>query len=414
MVRNNLKRRISLSLVIVILLTMMAGAFAEDIWVCPTCSRESTREMNFCGGCRTRKPEETFEEISGAVNAWVCSSCNHVCPESDLFCTSCGADRSGSDVVAVLIPAPDLLNIHVSPCNIQRIEDTVHEGETVKEYVVTTTAKGLYYLWIADNSAKLEAKFVILDMQGNILRANDFYVSHAAIKCDFPAQYSYTIRMKFRGEAGPFTLCIGEARDSIQIPPFSQIEDSIEFEAQQNMYTFIPDNSGYYRIDLTTIRNGQEVKIAILDDQGYVLKSTDFSIGMGQGIGCELKAGETYTIRVKQCDETGPYTLQIGCPHEIIPISGCGAFGDTMYYRNQKNQYSFIAPSTGKFTFTLAFVNSESRFAITVLDECGNKVGSSSYTGDCKAKLEAGKSYTIEVEQNEGVGSYTVLIEKTE
>ena len=95
---------------------------AEGDWICPTCGRNNTAEMNFCGGCRTAKPAIEIA-LSDDINAWGCSGCSHICPAGDLFCTKCGTDHYDTDRPAIQIDKTVPDEIRMNPCSTLRIED---------------------------------------------------------------------------------------------------------------------------------------------------------------------------------------------------------------------------------------------------------------------------------------------------
>lgn len=408
--RNLKKFRIAASLCMIILqvFLLVTGTLAEGGWTCPSCGKENTSEMNYCGGCGNARQQESYRTDSGNANAWICSECGHVCPREDRFCNYCGAEHQNKDFQAVLVKKPDPETQEIPPCTIYRINDR-YAGEEWKDYSMTAQADGYYHFWIEENSAKLKARFIIVDEQDNRVDRNEIFDSRVSLTVKLQKGATYTVRMKFEGEAGPYTMCVGEPREAVRIREGSIVSDSIEFDRQRNRYILTPSVSGYYRVDLKTIRQGQKVYLTILDDQDYVLNGSDFGLRMGDGIGYDLKAGKTYTISVKACESTGPYTLQIGSPSPDLSVDGCTAVGDSLYYYKQKNRYLFTAPEGGEYGFELVNTEQGNRFSVIVLDDYGYEVGSSA-GGNVKVKLEAGKCYTVVVKQSNGFGNYTLRI----
>ena len=73
-----MKRVIALFLTVLMLITMLACAVAEDEeWTCPSCGAIATG--NFCSKCGEKRPEN---------DSWICPNCGAECTEN--FCSNCG------------------------------------------------------------------------------------------------------------------------------------------------------------------------------------------------------------------------------------------------------------------------------------------------------------------------------------
>ncbi|MBR6029600.1 MAG: zinc ribbon domain-containing protein [Clostridia bacterium] len=403
----------SLRLMAVLAVCVLAAvlALAEGGWVCPNCGRENIPEANFCGSCRTAKPVESAEVPNADVNAWVCSSCGRIAPSGDVFCVNCGQDHLATDAAAILRPAASLEAVSFAPANILRIPARTADGTLIRHYTAPVT--GTFRFWIADQTADMEFKMRVKDSQGNVLTWEDFFKNRSARTLDCTEGSVYTIEVQNQSPSGSYTLCIGEARDVQPLGGCSVIRDSISFEDQRNRYQLIPEVTGLYRVTLSEAQNGFSVKPLLKDSLGYVLDSATFGMEMGGGISAELKAGETYFIEIAQRDSLGEYELTIGRPNPVIDLSGCGAFGDSVYYWEQENIYRFTAAKTGTYRFTMTQTSKGNEFNLKINNALGYQI--ESFRGMSEGAyrdvdLTAGETYQIVVQQRSGQGSYSMII----
>ena len=408
-----MKKLFAFLIVLMLMVVTCTCAFADD-WICPSCSRVNSEDMNFCGNCRTEKPKQSYSVSSAMINAWVCSNCSHICPEADNFCTKCGADHYTTDSMAVLIDRPVLEEVYMPPISVQRYSCSHNNDSTT--IVFTAYVEGRYLFWVEDQTSDFSGKMLLFDNSNRQLRANDFYDNDPGFAYRLSAGETYSITVK-GGNGNPyFTLCIGEPREPVQINARTIIQDSVDYYDQENTYLFVPQTTGKYRLDVTEMQNRQEIDLTVKDELGYTIKSSSFGISMGSGISFDLEAGKLYYIIAEQRTgwngiNLGYYKLQLSSPNPIVSVSGCNAVGDYMYYQYQKNTYEYTAPETGTYAFPLT-IDASCDFSVSILDEQGYQLGSSGYSTSCRADLTAGRSYQIIVEQQSGLGDYSLFIQK--
>lgn len=71
-----------------------------------------------------------------------------------------------------------------------------------------------------------------------------------------------------------------------------------------------------------------------------------------------------------------------------------------------------MAPTTGKYIFTVADDNADASYYFYVIDDRGEKLCASGFSasGEKKVSLEAEQSYSIIMKYREGYANYTVNI----
>ena len=395
----------------VLFLVSFVNMAKADDWVCPTCGRNNTEDMNFCGNCRTAKPVAEIDP-SEAINGWVCSGCGKINPSTDNFCTKCGSDHYETDQKAILADKPVFEAYQMDPCTIQCIScDFGEMNSSYWSYIYTAPVSGSYTLWVEDQSSSFLARFLFFDMNDKLILAHDFNVNTPYATYSFTAGQKVRITLAiYSGYDDQFSLCIGEPREkaSVQVP--CVIADNVNYGDQVNRYVFTPASSGVYNLQLTEVMNGQELDLIVKDELDYVIARAERA-AMGRYKSFEVEAGNTYYIFAVQSGKNiGNYKLMLSCPNPVLSINGVSAVGDYIYYPEQENRYSYTAPATGTYTFSFGNIDPDNQFAIDVYDEFGNRAGDSQGAGTCTAKLETGKVYQIAVKQKTGTGYYTLLI----
>ena len=388
-------------------------ALADGGWTCPNCGRENSEEANFCGNCRTPRPHETLALDNLDANAWICSSCGRIVSSEDVFCINCAADHLASDASAVLVTEPATEDIWITPVTIQEYPASVSAGTLTLAFEAPVS--GQYHCWISGQTADMEFRTAVLDGSGNSLYRESFFHNYSTATFECGERERFTVEVQNNGRDGTYCLCVGIPNAPTFLGGAGLIHDSMLFEDQVSLYRFTPDISGRFALVYTEGPNGLSIKPRILDSAGYNIVSSSFGMNRGSYLSADLEAGETYTIEVRQHSELGEFTLTLGRPQPIPDISGCGGVGDTVRFPGQQNSYTFTAAETGRYRFTLSQTKSGNEFSTRVRDAEGYTVNSSSYMREgswFEADLTIGRQYTLTVEQRDGYGSYSILINK--
>ena len=97
---------------------------------------------------------------------------------------------------------------------------------------------------------------------------------------------------------------------------------NIATENQEDWYSFTAPYEGRYRIDITGIQNGTNVRLYLYDDLGNVVASDTYCINKDGITGKGLEAGKIYSIKVKQGNGYTSYSLAIGMQKAPIDLTG--------------------------------------------------------------------------------------------
>ena len=399
----------------ILILTLAAGALAEEDWVCPSCGRVNSAKANFCGSCRTQKPSGNTATQNDQVNAWVCPACGNTVPLEDAFCSICGADHASGALSAIRREETAFEEVTIEPCPVKRIPmgQLTASGREIIPW--QAEIDGRYRIWIEDQRAGSEFKLKVRNSLGQTVNHNDFYNYAPGLTVDLTAGAQYEIELNYQSVQGGCTLCVGIPRPPMYIGAGRMIRDSISFREQINLCAFTAEVSGGYRVEVTGMLQGNEINLKLMNEQGYILEHTSFGAVQGTGISADLEAGKTYFIQVTERNGPCTYELTIGKPNLVLDLSGADAVGDRLYYRDQKNVYRYTAPVSGQYTISVAYVEStQETVTVSVLDIQGYKLeGRTSMGRDSsfKVNLDAGVTYQLAVKQRDACGEYTLVIQ---
>ena len=131
------------------------------------------------------------------------------------------------------------------------------------------------------------------------------------------------------------------------------------------------------------------------------------------GVTVELQANMEYKLVVEhQEDEKVKYSITINVPEEVKNIEG-GVIKDTIRYKDQENEYTYLAVNSGvyRFDFEIDDVNKEYYFYI--YDSKNEELMSKSSSDDGGTiELSAGQVYKVKIVQREEMPQYSVIINK--
>ena len=187
-----------------------------------------------------------------------------------------------------------------------------------------------------------------------------------------------------------------------------RFKDSIKSE-QVKTYSYTALVDGDYNLYLEDAISGFGIRVNVYDSKkdatfGYLRSGED-----ADGFPITLSAGENYTIEVTQSNKEGNYTLCIGIANPIRRIDGIQTIRDSFVYDNQVNRYTFTAPESGDYGIWFSDVAYGFKFHVEIYDALGYQETFDYLGGDrgmCFS-LEAGKEYTVYVEQYQKIGTYT-------
>ena len=264
----------------------------------------------------------------------------------------------------------------------------------------TAPRNGRYRFDFEDVNANASIRVLVTDSTGD--RVLDTYTSGGYANLTANETYEVQVRNS-SGESG-YILKIGVQKPTIDITTITTINDQISFEDQKNCYTFTPSIAGRYRFDLTETNANVGFRLMMWDRLDNNIMDS-----YSEGDYVTLEAGETYSIQVRQDSGLGSYKMVVGCQKETLDITNYGIVVDSVQYEDQKNCYTFTPSVAGRYRFDLTETNANVGFRLMMWDRLDNNIMDSYSEGDY-ITLEAGETYSIQVRQDSGLGSYKMVI----
>jgi tetratricopeptide (TPR) repeat protein len=289
------------------------------------------------------------------------------------------------------------------------IKGYISTDKQVDTYEFVSSYAGNYRFEIEDDNAQTSYKLVITDEMNNELKNKVISASNGAT-VEFDANSRYNIELKQYSGYANYTIKIYMPNEIKVIDSSAKsLSGTIYYEDQIDSFVYIPRISGVYRFDIEDDVSGTSYKFVLQDSRGESLRDSVISQENGKNV--ELVAGERYTIDIKQYSGFANYVLKIGIPRATETIEG-NSFSGSIAYDNQEDTFVYVAPITGKYTFTVSDNNNYASYKFKVLDSRGESLRDSvfSASNEKKVELEAGNTYTIIMKQYSDFANYTVNI----
>ena len=223
-----------------------------------------------------------------------------------------------------------------------------------------------------------------------------------------------TIRAEQYDGLGDFIIRIGMPKPVKDLENITVLSDYIDYSFQTNVYTLTPEETGKYSFVANEMMADMRISMELYDRLGAKIKSYTPARN-GNGMTANLKAGETYTIKIGQYEGTGSYKLLIGRQKKTVDLENNTHVKDSVEYANQRNCYTFTARADGECRVEMTEVNTHNRIMLEVYDRLDNKMGSldtyyRSSDGRTIKGFKAGETYRIYVDQDEGFGTYLLSL----
>ena len=183
------------------------------------------------------------------------------------------------------------------------------------------------------------------------------------------------------------------------------VSGTIQFKDDEVRYTYSAPETGRFRFTLTT-QNGLQFVISVYNPEGTKIDSATDAVTL------DLEKGLAYRVVVSQNykNHTGNFTLNIITPKtpNNTPISGTSVSG-TIQFKDDEVRYTYIAPETGRYRFTLATYN-DLQFVISIYNPQGTRIATANDA--VTVDLENGITYRVIVSQNyrSHTGNFTLNI----
>jgi hypothetical protein len=297
-----------------------------------------------------------------------------------------------------------------------QVADSMEYTEQKNLYRLTAPADGTYRLDFSEMMSGTVISIKITNRLGETVAARDHCENQSGVTAsNLVRGETYDIAVTQRKGFSGYTMRIGRQKETVDISPFTKVEDSIEFKDQKNRYLFTAPRDGRYHFELSGMLSGTGAGLYVLNRLGETVGSKGYCEN-GSGVTLKgLKAGETYQVQVIQNQNCSGYTLSIGIQKEPVAVSRGMIVHDSVEYRDQRNVYFYTAPSEGDVRFSLSGIQSGTSVELMVFNELGETLASDGNAqNDDSLTIEnvaEGTVLQVQVRQDNGTGEYTLTID---
>lgn len=333
------------------------------------------------------------------------------------------AENSGTDPKKeISLPAVELSSLSVPayeeieafsvPVEFLTFRGSVTGPGYLAEYSFVAPESGVYAVEGTDMFSDLKLTVEIVDAKNMRVVYASGLGGGNTLCADLEKGGKYTVEVSYKTGAGAYTLMVGQQKAAVDLTGATFIEDSIEFNNQENYYYYTPSVSGTYSFSFPRINSENKVSIYVFDSLNYRLKYVSQCSRDGV-LSIELEANETYKIAVVEHTGRGEYTLSVGVQKETAYVEGYSIVCDSIQFANQINNYSFTATVSGAHRIEVENIDSGNSISFFLYDSEGYRlkyITDRDAGGGMAVELEAGETYTLAVEECRGFVPYSFFI----
>ena len=274
----------------------------------------------------------------------------------------------------------------------------VRSGDEATQYTFIPAISGTYRFALAERTAGYDMQLWIYDANGN--RALDA-TNEGTRWLEKGVVYSVYILC---GSSASYTLGITEPNpESALTAENAAVHSAIQFAGQQNLSTYSAVVTGRHRVDCVNRTDGINVRILVYDaNNNRLFRETN-------GGYLDMQKGTSYKIYVEYESGVCEYDLRLSIPSDTQTIEpDAKEVGGAIAFENQINRYEYTAPVTGKYRFDCVERTDGYNVHLRLYDANGNRLLRETNAGT--VDLTSGSKYTIEIEYNTGLCSYSLHI----
>ena len=221
----------------------------------------------------------------------------------------------------------------------------------------------------------------------------------------------YKIHISYYSGFSPYILSVAKQKKATDISDYTLVTDSIEFNDQDNVYSFVVPISGRYRFSFTEIRENKYLRMSIYNHLGERIKN-DYP-GNNEGVTIDLSSDEKYSIHISEESGYITYYMTIGRQKEIIDISEYEGVNDSIEFDDQDNIYQYSPPVDGNYVFSFSELVEGKDIKISVYNRLNERIkyGYCDNTSTLVVDdMNANETYQIHVQEENGFSPYTMTI----
>ena len=208
-----------------------------------------------------------------------------------------------------------------------------------------------------------------------------------------PTDNDYAIDGIFVGE----TLAISEE-------PVVFYDGYLSEDDARDTFTYTAPRDGRYQLEISDISANDGVRLMVFDPSGSKLLDSYSESGY-----VSMTGGTTYEIQVRQENGYPMYNLALYIQKPTTDLSYTTTLYDQIAFTNQRNNYVFTAPVTGRYHFEMSEYMSGVGFRMMMWDKYDSNIMDTYYEYGT-VSLDAGETYELQIRQDSGISSYKLQI----
>ena len=279
-------------------------------------------------------------------------------------------------------------------------------------FVYVPANSGVHSLTVSNMLSGTYVRMCVYNHLGEILWDSSYMNNGNYLYGELEAGETYYISLCYQSKLSTVDLTIGAPKAAVDVSKYNVITDSIDFNRQSNLYTFVAKEASYAFIMSGAKDNYTDVTVEVLNRLGETVAYAGY-FSNDDSFTADLTVGETYTIRVSDCDGVTPYTINMISAKPAVEFSGKMVVNDSIEFKGQRNQYRWTATADGDFRFYMANLESGA-VNLYIYDANGEQLDYDTYCyntdGITIYNILAGETYVIYVEHCNTIGSYSLVV----
>lgn len=312
------------------------------------------------------------------------------------------------------VPNIDESVLNIDSANIEEYSGSIAGEEDSTTYSYTIPVSGRYRFQIEDIVNSNRVSLNIYNDLGECVASDDYCSNGEGLTVkDLEAGDDYKIVVSYCDDATPYTLYIGQQKETVDTQGYNVINDSIEFYDQRNVYDFSPDEDGRYRFEITELHANCRVELLVFNHLGEVIAEDDYCSN-NEGLTVKnLSSSENYSIQIRYQDGYSDYTLKIGEQKPILDIDDYDVVSDSIEFTDQRNVYRFTA-SASTYNFDISDIQNDYRVEILLFNHLDEVVAEDDYCSNGEGifvdNLTVGEEYELQIRYQDGCTDYKIII----
>lgn len=310
------------------------------------------------------------------------------------------------------VPSIATTELDIEATEIFSFRGEIYSDEQQDDYEFSPQISGTHRFEFSDVANGIDFRLTIYNSGWEKIKSDYDLDNGCGLTVSLSKGEVYYLRVEQYKGIGSYTLNVCPKKEIKDISNYTAISDSMQYTDQENDYSFLPENNGVYRFELSNVPNGADLQMALYNSGWERIKS-DYDLDNGEGLTVSLEKGEAYYLRIGQYRSTGGYTLTVGNQKELLDISSYTAISDSIQYTNQENDYFFHPKYSGTYRFELSDVPDGTDASLVLYNSGWERIKSDYDLDDgdgLTVSLSKEEDYFLSVIQYRNYGAYTLNV----